>query len=304
MSSAIDHLIINTPYDEPQQYWKYLAESKSFRLESGRRPAGYITATSTKKIVDDPGVFVAIPLVNDIRRRVKTWREGDETIQPYAGVTGITKRLLEHWNNPEEREGRRFFFCQLEAIETLIWLTEAPAAQKVGLAIPSDGGAFARLCSKMATGSGKTIVMAMLMAWQSLNKITYPQDTRFAKNFLVIAPGLTVRNRLGVLVPSADGNYFDEFSIVPAGLREKLRQATVIVRNWHALNWDSAEKITRRRSVDKRGAKSDEAYAREVLGEMASARNFIVINDEAHHAWRVPAGRKTARPSALATQHL
>ncbi len=292
MSSAIDHLIINTPYDEPQQYWKYIAETKSFLLESGRRPAGYITATSTKKIVDDPGVFVPIPLVNDIRRRVKTWREGDEAMQPYAGVTGITKRLLEHWHNAEEREGRRFFFCQLEAIETLIWLTEAPAAQKVGLAIPSDGGAFARLCSKMATGSGKTIVMAMLMAWQALNKITYPQDTRFAKNFLVIAPGLTVRNRLGVLVPSADGNYFDEFSIVPAGLREKLRQATVIVRNWHALNWDSAEKITRRRSVDKRGAKSDEAYAREVLGEMASARNFIVINDEAHHAWRVPAGTK------------
>lgn len=292
MSSAIDHLIINTPYDEPQQYWKYIAETKSFLLENGRRPAGYITATSTKKIVDDPGVFVEIPLVNDIRRRVKTWREGDEATQPYAGVTGITKRLLEHWNNPEEREGRRFFFCQLEAIETLIWLNEAPAAQKVGLEIPSDGGAFARLCSKMATGSGKTIVMAMLMAWQALNKITYPQDTRFAKNFLVIAPGLTVRNRLGVLVPSADGNYFDEFSIVPAGLREKLRQATVIVRNWHALNWDSAEKISRRRSVDKRGAKSDEAYAREVLGEMASARNFIVINDEAHHAWRVPAGTK------------
>ena len=130
MSSAIDHLIINTPYDEPQQYWKYIAETKSFLLESGRRPAGYITATSTKKIVDDPGVFVAIPLVNDIRRRVKSWREGDEAMPPYAGVTGITKRLLEHWHNAEEREGRRFFFCQLEAIETLIWLTEAPDAAK------------------------------------------------------------------------------------------------------------------------------------------------------------------------------
>ncbi|MGH9845433.1 MAG: DEAD/DEAH box helicase family protein, partial [Blastocatellia bacterium] len=212
--SAIDHLIINTPYEEPKTYWRYIPESKTFTRETGRRPAGYITASSTKKIVDDPGVFIEIPLVNRIRERVKAWREGDEAqgIQPYAGVTGITKRLLEHWNNPEEREGKRFFFCQLEAIETLIWLAEAPDAQKVGIEIPSDGGAFQRLCCKMATGSGKTIVMAMLIAWQALNKITYADKTWCAKNFLVIAPGLTVKSRLSVLVPSADDNYYDAFN--------------------------------------------------------------------------------------------
>jgi type III restriction enzyme len=294
MSSAIDHLIINSPYEEPKEYWRYIPESKSFKRETGRRSAGYITASSTKKVVDDPGVFVEIQLVNRIRARVKAWRDGDEAqgIAPYAGTTGITKRLLEHWHNLEEREVNRFFFCQLEAIETLIWLAEAPDAQHVGIEIPSDGGEFLRLCCKMATGSGKTIVMAMLIAWQALNKVTYAEKTWCAKNFLVIAPGLTVKSRLSVLVPSADDNYYDAFNIVPTGLREKLRQATVIVRNWHALNWESDAKIARRKSVDKRGAKSDEAYAREVLGEMANARNFVVINDEAHHAWRIPQGTK------------
>lgn len=294
MSSGIDHLIINKPYDEPSRFWQYDALSMAFKLATGRRPAGYMVASSNKKIINDPGQFIPLPLVNQIRKRVKEWRDGNAAagIPPYAGVTGLTKRLLDHWNNAEEREGHRFFFCQLEAIETLIWLAEAPAAEKVGIDIPGDGGEFRRLCAKMATGTGKTIVMAMLIAWQSLNKITYPQDTRFAKNFLVVAPGLTVRNRLSVLIPAGEENYYDEFNIVPLGLREKLRQSKVIIRNWHALAWDTEEKVKKRRSVDKRGPKSDEAYTREVLAEMESARNFVVINDEAHHAWRVPAGLK------------
>jgi len=291
MSSGIDHLIVNKPYDEPNRYWQYDAPSMSFKLATGRRPAGYTVASSNKKIVNDPGKFIPLPLVNQIRGRIKEWREGNaaEGIAPYAGVTGITRRLLEHWHNPEEREGRRFFFCQLEAIETLIWLTEAPPAQKVGVEIPNDGGEFRRLCAKMATGTGKTIVMSMLIAWHALNKITCPQNSLFAKNFLVVAPGLTVRNRLSVLVPAGAGNYYDEFNIVPLGLREQLRQAKVVVRNWHALAWETEEKVRKRKSVDKRGAMSDEAYTREVLKEMESARNFVVINDEAHHAWRVPA---------------
>ena len=217
---------------------------------------------------------------------MKAWREAG-----YPGVTGITKRLLEHWNNPDERE-HQFFFCQLEAMETLIWLAEAPASEKVGIDIPSDGGAFTRLCSKMATGSGKTIVMAMLIAWQVVNKVTYPQDARFSKHIFVVAPGLTVKSRLQVLEPAGKSNFYDEFNVVPAALLDKLRQGKVLVRNWHTLNWESEERIAKRKSVDKRGAKSDEAYVREVLGELASTRNILVINDEAHHAWRIPAESK------------
>ena len=286
--TTIDRLIVNSPYEEPQRFWRYNRDKQTFTLVEGdRRPAGYVVASESSKAFDDPGRFVEIALVNQIRPRVKQWRQDG-----YPGVTGITKRLLDQWANPEEFETRRFFFCQLEAIETLIWLVEAPAAAKVGIEVPSDGGDFERLCAKMATGSGKTIVMAMVVAWQVLNKVTYPQDARFARNVLVIAPGLTVKSRLAVLEPSHPVNYYEAFRIVPDGLMEKLRQGKVIVRNWHALNWESEERIKRRRSVDKRGAKSDEAYAREVLGEMASATNILVVNDEAHHAWRVPAGSK------------
>ncbi len=285
--NQIDKLIINSPYEEPKEYWRHDGKTRSFDRVAGRRPAGYVVASESSRSFDDPGVFIEIPLVNAIRPRVKAWREAG-----YAGVSGITKRLLAHWTNPQERERNRFFFCQLEAIETLIWLVEAPESEKVGIDIPSDGGEFQRYCSKMATGSGKTIVMAMLAAWQILNKVTYPQDPRFSKNILIIAPGLTVKNRLQVLYPSGKGNYYEEFNIIPQGLHERLRQGRVLVRNWHALNWDSEERIARKKSVDKRGAKSDEAYVREVLDEMAGSQNLLVINDEAHHAWRVPAESK------------
>jgi len=287
MKSTIDKLIINSPYDEPEKYWSYDRETRSFNLISGRRPAGYVIASPESKAFDDPGEFIPIPLVNQIRPRVKQWQDAG-----YPGATGITRRLLEHWHNQEEREHNRFFFCQLEAIETLIWLTEAPDAEKVGVEIASDGGLFRRLCSKMATGTGKTVVMAMLIAWQMLNKVTYPQDTRFSKHIFVVAPGLTVKSRLQVLVPSSLGNYYDEFDIVPPGLSEKLRQGRVLIRNWHALNWQTEERIEKKKGVDKRGAKSNEAYVREVLGEMVNARNIVVINDEAHHAWRIPAESK------------
>lgn len=270
-----------------KHYWSYDRETRTFTLKDGHRPAGYVIASKSSKAFDDPGIFIEIPLVSKIRPRIKAWREAG-----YAGVTGITKRLLEHWHNPEEREFRRFFFCQLEAIETLIWLNEAPDSEKVGIEIPSDGGEFRRLCSKMATGSGKTIVMAMLIAFQVINKITYPQDTRFSKNIFVVAPGLTVKSRLQVLEPSGKNNYYEEFNVVPVALLDKLRQGKVRIRNWHPLNWETEEKLAKKKSVDKRGVKSNEAYVREVLGEMSSAQNIVVINDEAHHAWRIPAESK------------
>lgn len=283
----ITHLIINSPYEEPTQYWSYDRETRLFDLKDGRRPAGYVKATERSRSFDDPGVFVELPLVNQIRPRVKAWAASG-----YPGVTGITKRLLEHWRDSEERESRRFFFCQLEAIETLIWLTEAPPSETQGIIVPGDGGPFQRLCNKMATGSGKTLVMAMAIAWQILNKVSYPQDKRFSKNVFVVAPGLTVKSRLQVLMPTAPNNYYEEFNIVPHGLLDKLRQGKVLIRNWHALNWETEERIARRKGIDKRGAKSDEAYVREVLEDMASAHHIVVINDEAHHAWRVPAESK------------
>jgi type III restriction enzyme len=177
MPGSIDQLIINSPYTEPGEHWKYDRESRSFSRVSGRRPAGYVKATADARNFDDPGIFVPLELPNRIRSRVTAWRDAG-----YPGVTGITERLLQHWRDPEPSEGqRRFFFCQLEAIETLIWLAEAPPGDLQSVEIRGDGGPFPRLCAKMATGSGKTLVMAMVIAWHVLNRVANPQDKRFSK---------------------------------------------------------------------------------------------------------------------------
>lgn len=108
--NKIDKLIVNSPYEEPQKYWEHIRDTREFILkENARRPAGYVVASESSKAFDDPGIFIEIQLVNTIRPRIKKWRE-----QGYPGVTGITKRLLAHWQEPEERKDRRFFFCQLE----------------------------------------------------------------------------------------------------------------------------------------------------------------------------------------------
>lgn len=298
-AKGIDRLIINSPYVEPSEHWSYDRAARKFKKTKGRRQAGYLIATPDSTSFDDPGIFKEIELANQIRPRVAQWREAD-----YPGVTSITKRLLEHWRDREGEDDRRLFFCQLEAIEILIWLTEAPEADKVGIHIPSDGGKFDRVCSKMATGSGKTVVMAMLIAWQVLNKVAHPNDPRFSQNILVVAPGLTVRNRLGVLKPQSGNNYYEEFDIVPSESRNRLRQGSVLVRNWHALQWQTAEQLAKKKGVDRRGELSDEAYIRDVLGEMAKAKNLVVINDEAHHAWRVPVGAKASEYDEADTSDL
>jgi len=224
MSYTIDKLIINSPYEKPREYWTQLPNTSLFDRKLGRRPAGYIKAT-TSKDPDEAGIFIEIALVNLIREKVDRWREDG-----HPGITSITRNLIEHWYDSEARENR-FFFCQLEAIDTVIWQTEAPDSYKDGIDIPGDGGLFKRLCCKMATGTGKTVVMAMLIAWQVLNKGTYPKDSRFAKHIFVVTPGLTVKNRLQVLHPDQPGNYYDEFNIVPYDLKERLRQAKIKVTN-------------------------------------------------------------------------
>ena len=280
MSRTIDRLIVNSPYEEPRQYWEYSLEQSEFVLKSGRRSAGYFVAGQGTNQYNDVGRFIPLPVVNDIRNRVRTWRENG-----YPNATSITRKLLEHWHDDTQRP-HRLFFCQLDAIETLIWYTEAPNSEKVGIELDQDNNEFFRICSKMATGTGKTIVMAMLIAWSVLNKVNYPLDKRFSKNVLIVAPGLTVKNRLSVLKQSNQNNYYVQFGIVPPTLQDKFNQGRVEVINWQMLAWESAEDISKKHSVDKRGPLSDEAYARQILGPMSKSSNILVINDEAHHAWK------------------
>lgn len=278
--AGIDKLIINSAYYEPTCHWKYDLNSQTFIKELGRRPAGYFIAGQGSNQYNDIGQFIELPVVNKIRPRVKAWREAG-----YPGVTGVTKKLLEHWNDKSERQ-YPFFYCQLDAIETIIWLAEAPSAEKVGIDIKNDGGDFQRICTKMCTGGGKTTVMAMLIAWMVCNKVSYPHDIRFSKNIFIVAPGLTVRSRLQVLQTGGDENYYLKFNVVPIGLIDKMHQGKVLITNWQAMAWDNEEAIKKRKSVDKRGAVSNEVYTRQVLGELSHAQNILVINDEAHHAWR------------------
>ena len=275
-------LIINSPYDCPENYW-IPKRGSGLELVKGRRPAGYeIFDTQNNTHRTEP-----LDLVNQIRERVNQWRQDD-----FAGVTSITRNLLEHWHDKNARI-LPFYFCQLEAIETLIWWTEAPDNYKQGISLPNDGGEWRRLCNKMATGTGKTTVMAMIITWQVLNALTYQKRTKdFSRVVFIVAPGLTVKERLQVLLPGGTNNYYDEFNLCPNDvLRQKLNQAEILIHNWHSLMpLKQAE-----RSVVKKGTESDKAFCKRVLGRLANYRDIIVINDEAHHAYRIPADVKVKK---------
>ena len=275
-------LIINSPYARPGRHWQQ-AHGGALSMVEGRRTAGY----EIFDIRNNTRRTESLALVNSIRERVDAWRAKE-----YPGITSVTRTLLEHWNDQNARQ-LPFYFCQIEAIETLIWCVEAPDDYKQGINVPGDGGAWERLCSKMATGSGKTTVMAMIVTWQVLNALTYPKRTRdFSRTVFVVAPGLTVKERLRVLYPGDPANYYDIFGLCPSdALRQKLNQVELLVENWHTL---MPLKQTER-SVVKKGAESDEAYTRRVLGKLALQRDIAVINDEAHHAYRIPADIKVKR---------
>lgn len=282
---AIDEPIINRPYEEPGAYWQVVdldtGEQTSPTLIEGRRPAGYFFDTKKKRAEGSKmhEEFIQMHCVNDIRNRVREWRKDG-----YRGVTQITRTLLEHWRR-EERE-QPLFFCQLEAVETIIWLHEAHAADRQGLffsGLPSipqtlppgyqeEGEQrlpleqvhpeFRRYCCKMATGTGKTVVMAMIIAWSTLNKIHYPTDTRFSDAVLVVAPGITVKDRLSVLVPGNENDYYTKFDLVPPALRDAMGRALI-----HVLHRQEMAILddTKTRRVTKLGRESDNAFANRLL---------------------------------------
>ena len=277
-------LIINSPYTAPTRYWQQGRDGQLTLIES-RRPASY----EIFDIRNNTRRTEALERVNEVRGRVEAWRAAD-----YPGATAISRRLLEHWQDQIARP-LPFYFCQLEAIETLIWWVEASPEFRQGVFVPGDGGPWERVCSKMATGTGKTLLMAMIVTWQVLNALTYPKRRDFSRSIFVVAPGLTVKERLRVLYPGEPDNTYDEFSLCPSeALRQKLNQAELLIENWHSL----MPLKTQERSVVKKGAESDEAYTRRVLDKLSASRDLVIINDEAHHAYRVPAEVKISKKEA------
>ncbi len=278
-------LIINTPYERPLRHWQQQADGSLAQVD-GRRQASYDiydVRNNTRRVE-------VLEQVNEIRQRVDDWSADD-----YPGTTAVSRQLLAHWHDRTARQ-LPFYFCQLEAIETLIWWVEAADKYRQGVHLQGDGGAWQRLCSKMATGAGKTAVMAMVITWQVLNALTYPKRSKdFSRAILIVAPGLTVKERLRVLYPGDPDNAYDAFGLCHSdALRQRLNQAEVLVENWHTLMpLKEAD-----RSVVKKGKESDEAYTRRVLDKLAVYRDIVVINDEAHHAYRKPADVKISKAEA------
>ncbi|MGE5528242.1 MAG: BPTD_3080 family restriction endonuclease [Patescibacteria group bacterium] len=297
----VDRPIINSPYEEPTQYYEIVPGEPPV-LKQGRRPAFYYYRPPARKPgqdpTGDPGRREELALVNELRRRVKEWREKD-----YPGVTRTTLDLLNYWQKPDRELDRRLFFCQREAAETVIFLVEARADLRQGLEIPrdepgDDGKAkgytgFVRYACKMATGSGKTTVMAMLAAWSILNKINSRNDGRFSDVVLVLCPNVTIRERLGELDPNlGEKSIYRTRDLVPPGLMEQLRKGFVVVTNWHVLEPRAGNQVNGEsaRVVDK-GPESDTALVQRVMGRhVGGKQNILVMNDEAHHAYRLGKG--------------
>jgi type III restriction enzyme len=232
--------ILNSPYEEPSAYW-HIEEGKVPEMRPGRREAGYWYRDPKAPAADTQhearGVWQPLERVNLIRVGIKKWRAAG-----YPGASRTTIDLLKYW----QREGRqhRLFFAQLEAAETIIFLTEARADFKQGITVPLDEPsdeqkrngieAFSRYALKMATGTGKTTVMAMLAAWSVLNKVNSKSDARFSDTVLAVCPNVTIRNRLAELDPDrGEASLYRTRDLVPLELMPDLSRGKVIVTNWH-----------------------------------------------------------------------
>jgi type III restriction enzyme len=232
--------IINSPFAEPKEHWN-IVEGEQAQLLPGRRPALYFyrdpKARTDKSYRGDRGLPIELKLVNLIRERVKAWREAD-----YPGVTRTTRELLQWWR----RNGRevRLFFAQIEAAETIIFLNEARVDYRQGIEIPRDEPGdeakkkgyrgFLRYACKMATGTGKTTVMAMVAAWSILNKVANRSDKRFSDAVLVVCPNVTIRDRLNELKPElGEASTYRTRDVVSEHLMPLLTQGRVVVTNWH-----------------------------------------------------------------------
>jgi type III restriction enzyme len=242
-------------------------------------------------------------IINQVRAQVDTWRE----LKPHQWqVTPETQRLLQHWRH-HPFNNQRPFFCQIEAVETAIWLTEvAPntAPGKKILAYLDSANAEAnpelsRLALKLATGAGKTTVMAMLIAWQTINAVRRPGSKMFTRGFLLVAPGLTIRDRLRVLLPNDSENYYTTRELVPQEFHDEIKKASIVITNYHAFKLRERIEISKGGKQLLKGRTGDDLLTQETEGQMIQRvmpglmgmKNVLVINDEAHHCYREKAAK-------------
>jgi type III restriction enzyme len=312
MEGAIDNPILNGPYDPPAEHFEIGSNGPTGEVKPGRRLSeSFIPIAAPRKgkklqgslDFDIEGERRELnSLINDIRYQAELWRG-----RGYPGVTSISRKLMQYWADPEREN--RVLFCQREAAETAIFLAEVAGRQpgtgdfrsRVDEANSVHNNGLPRVGLKMATGAGKTVVMAMLIAWQTINKVYSPRDARFAKRFLVVTPGITIRDRLRVLHPGDDGNYYRERELVPSDLWSALVQAEIAITNYHTFMLRDAKEIkgvasntrkilTAGKTTDPFKESNDQMVSRVLrdLSGRGSARTqeVVVLNDEAHHCYQ------------------
>ena len=316
--------VLNSPYKYPKRHWE-LDETGQPTQEiiERRRPADFITPIpkpkkqkGTKKqteIVFDEGKGLSTEeqqyqhtaIINAVRQRVDQWRKLPDPNQ--WQVTPETARLLRHWRH-HRFTGIRPFFCQVEALETAIWLTEvAPQAGPRGkrfldhLAITNHEAnpGLSRLALKLATGAGKTTVMAMLIAWQTINAVRRPQSPRFTRGFLVVTPGITIKDRLRVLQPNDPDSYYQSRELVPSDMLPDLEKAKIVITNYHAFKRrerlplsKGGRSLLQGRGESLKTLETEGQMLQRVMPELMGVKKVLVLNDEAHHCYREKPGQK------------
>lgn len=316
--------ILNNPYEEPKWHYDVTLEGNLdySRILEGRRPyAANLTVMPNPSPVKSLFSAEDIPLedenanfINGIRKVVKEWRE-----QNYPKVTRASRDLLTYWFlNPERELNKSLFFCQREAIETAIYLNEvAPRDPNLGRSILHEldmrretisdkyEDILPRTAFKMATGTGKTVVMAMLILYHYINKKENPQDIRFADHFLVVAPGITIRDRLGVLYIDGSGkstydklDYYHQRELIPEKYARLLGglNSVITITNYHqfepkvytgkkASPFDGKLKYENGDMVKQKDKEEFTSVLSRLLGKNMKGKRIVVINDEAHHCY-------------------
>jgi type III restriction enzyme len=302
-----DNPIINSPFETPQSHYELDEEGQpTGKKLTGRRdsiqivpvPAARRRGPKQRELDLFEDRVTTNALINEIRKHVDQWRE----LPPSQwGVTPETQRLLLHWRDPHRE--RKLFFCQREAVETLIWLTEVQPKsfrKQIEDANEEANPGLYRLASKMATGAGKTTVMAMLIAWHAVNKARRPNAKHFSDAFLIVTPGITIRDRLRVLRPQDPNNTYELHDIVPADLMDTVRKARIVITNYHSFMLREKEQLSKLnrqilggREGEKRFTETEGEMIARVARELMGRKNIIVLNDEAHHCYRHKVGEET-----------
>lgn len=313
-----DHPILNSPYREPSRHWELDSQGQpTHKTLESRRRADFITPIPKPKkrkpvkggqenFVFDEGMGLSTQaqqydptsIINEVRKHIGLWRNLPES---EWGVTPETSRLLQHWRS-FEFSGIRPFFCQIEAVETLIWLTEvAPHSQDgkrlisyLDAANADANPGLLRLALKLATGAGKTTVMAMVIAWQTINAVRRPGSKHFTRGFLICTPGLTIKDRLRLLKPGDPDSYYQSRELVPAEYLDELGKAKIVITNYHAFKLRERMDISSggrallkgRTGEDLDTLESEGQMIQRVMPELMGLSNIMAINDEAHHCYR------------------